>query len=132
MGKGDRGERELANRLEDEFGYRALRAPSSGAGTKRERPDVLAGKDGRVLVFEAKTSGGKPVYVPKEEVEALIDYAAGFGAEAYIAVRWSSNSIRDTTVYVANPHDMHDAGGSYRAKYEDCQEDNWTTLSDIA
>lgn len=132
MTKGSAGERELSNRLEDEMEWRALRAPGSGSGTDRERPDVLAGRKGRVVMFEAKTSSGKPVYVGKDEVEALVQYAADFGAEAYIAVRWKSRSLRDTTFYVANPYDMHDSGKNYRAKYEDCTEkDAWSTLEDI-
>lgn len=132
MGKGDDGEREVVNRLEDEMGWRALRAPGSGGGTDRERPDAIAGRDGRVVVFEAKTSSGKPVYVGKDEVAALVQYAADFGAEAYIAIRWKSNQIRDTTIYVANPHDMHETEKNYRAKYEDCVEKAaWTTLTDL-
>jgi len=132
MGKGSDGEREVVNRLEDAMGWRALRAPGSGGGTDRERPDVLAGRDGRVVMFEVKTSSGKPVYVGKDEAEALIQYAADFGAAAYIAVRWKSVNIRDTTVYVANPFDMHETEQNYRAKYEDCTEKNaWTTLADL-
>lgn len=133
MGKGSSGERELANRLEDEYGWRALRAPGSGGGTDRDRPDVIAGKDGRVVVFEHKTSGGDPVYVSESEVEALLRYAADFGAEARISVRWQSRSIQDTTIYTAAPADMHRTGQSYRAKYETCCSDAaWHRLSDIA
>lgn len=133
MGRGSKKERELANRLEDEYGYRTLRAPSSGGGTQRDRPDVIAGKNGRVLVFELKTSGGDPVYVGKDEVKSLMDYAAGFGAEAYVAIRWSSRSLSDTNIYVVNPHDMYDSGESYRGKYEECTTSNvWQRLDDLA
>ncbi|AGM11231.1 Holliday junction resolvase [Haloarcula hispanica tailed virus 2] len=132
MGKGSGGERETVNRLEDEMGWRALRAPGSGSGTDRDRPDVLAGRDGRVVMFEVKTSSGKPVYVGREEVEALQRYAEDFGAEAYIAVRWKSNQIRDTTIYVCEPTEMHQTEKFYRAKYEDCVEkDAWRALSEV-
>jgi Holliday junction resolvase len=138
---GDKTEREMVDRLES-AGYAAMRAPASGSATERDLPDVIAGQmepgsEGvldypvsRALVFEEKTSSGDPVYVEKGEADALLRFAQAFGAEPYIAVRWRSNSLRDTNIYVRHPHDCHTTEKYHRAKREDCVED-WRTLPQI-
>lgn len=85
--KGSRSERELVNYL-DNNGWAVLRAPASGAATDRELPDVLAGDGERFLAIEGKASGGNPIYLDAEEVEALIYFAEQFGAEPRLAARW--------------------------------------------
>jgi Holliday junction resolvase len=85
-----------------------------------------------VVCLEVKTSGGRPVYVTKDEANDLVDFASDFGAEAYIAVRFKSRSLRDTTVYCSPINMMHETEKSYRAKYEDCVEKpHWKPLSVI-
>ena len=87
--KGDRGERELVNYL-DEIGWAVLRAPASGSATERELPDVLAGNDGLFYALEAKVSGGDPIYIDAEEIEALRYFASNFGAKARIAAKFDT------------------------------------------
>jgi Holliday junction resolvase len=100
MTTGSRAERELLNTLEDDHGFAALRAPSSGGGTDRERPDILAGKRPdqgvpgasrpRVLVIEVKKRTGDwpaNVYLDRAEVDALQSFASRFGGSPYVAVR---------------------------------------------
>jgi Holliday junction resolvase len=109
--KGDRRERELVNRL-DEREYAVMRAPASGSATERELPDVLAGNGDRFYAIEAKSSGGDPIYLDQEEVEALIFFAENFGATAVIGARFD---YKDWFFFV--PDDLYTTpDGNYRVK----------------
>ncbi|MFW6320503.1 MAG: Holliday junction resolvase Hjc [Halohasta sp.] len=111
--KGDRRERELVNRLDDS-GFAVMRAPASGSATERELPDVLAGDGDRFYAIEAKSSGGDPIYLSGEEVEALIYFARNFGAKARIGVRFDREDW-----YFFHPGDLYTTdGGNYRVKKE--------------
>ena len=130
MVDGDAKERELVREIDGQNGWVAMRAPSSGSATDRDLPDVLAGSDGRTLVVELKSSGGDPVYIDQEEVQALQRFAQAFGGTAYIACRWSSRSLQDSTFYFSRPQALYRTdAGTYRAKYEDMG--TWTPLPDL-
>ena len=67
----------------------------AGSGsTKHLAPDIIAGKPGRVVVIEAKTTVENKKYLTVEEVDMLIEYARAFGAEPWIAVKFKGNIIR--------------------------------------
>lgn len=111
--KGDRRERELTNALDD-IGFAVMRAPASGAATDRELPDILAGNGKSFYAIEAKASGGDPIYLDKEEVEALIFFADNFGAEPQIGVRFDR---RDWAFFA--PKTLYTTpSGNYRVKEE--------------
>lgn len=111
--KGERRERELVNRL-DAAGFAVMRAPASGSATERALPDVLAGNGTAFYAIEAKSSSGDPIYVDSAEVDALEFFAANFGAEPRIGVRFDAHDwafFHPTDLYVT-------AGGNYRVKLE--------------
>lgn len=111
--KGNRRERELVNRL-DERGFAVMRAPASGSATERELPDALAGNDGLFYALEAKSSGGDPIYISGEQVEALVYFAQNFGAKPRIAARFDREDwcfFHPADLYVTD-------GGNYRIKKE--------------
>lgn len=130
MSKGSRSERELVNQIDETEGWVAMRAPSSGSATERDLPDVIAGGRGRTIVIEAKSSGGDPIYVAHEEIDALRRFADAFGAEMYVSTRWFSHSIRDATTYLTHPSEMHETDNFRRAKY-DTVESEWKTLQQV-
>lgn len=114
--KGDRRERELVNML-DERGFAVMRAPASGSATERELPDVLAGDDGEFYAFEAKSSGGDPIYIPQREVDGLRFFATNFGARPRLAFRFDYKDwyfFRPTDVYRTD-------SGNYRMKEENVE-----------
>lgn len=116
--KGDRRERELVNKL-DENEFAVMRAPASGSATDRELPDVLVGDGGDFYAIEAKSSSGDPIYIQEEEIDALQFFASNFGADAIVGVRfdredWYFFYIDD--LYVT-------PGGNYRVKKETAIED---------
>ncbi|WP_435155543.1 Holliday junction resolvase Hjc [Haladaptatus sp. DFWS20] len=123
--KGDRLERELVNKL-DEEGFAVMRAPASGGATQRELPDVLAGNGDVFYAIEAKSSSGDPIYLSGEEVEALVYFSQNFGAKPKIGVRFDREDW-----YFFHPADVHQTdGGNYRVKKETALEegDSMTAL----
>ena len=94
-------ENELANLLW-ELGYAVVRGPSSGSGTrKRFQPDLIAVKDGRVLVIEVKTCDPEStVYVPRGQVDGLREFARRAGGMVFIALKirghgWRLHRLED-------------------------------------
>lgn len=86
--RGYRAERELVEILW-RHGFAVMRAPASGAKIKvADYPDVVAIRAGRVAVFEVKARRSKgAIYVSKEQVRKLKEFARRAGGRAYIAIR---------------------------------------------
>jgi Holliday junction resolvase len=84
-------ERELAKMLY-KMGFAVIRAPASGSRARRVfYPDIVALYKKNILVFEVKArSEPCDVYIEKEKVERLRDFAERSGGEAYIAVKITS------------------------------------------
>lgn len=124
--KGSRNERSLRRAFKDTSDYEAMRAPASGGATVDELPDLIAGNGTRVLAIEAKTSAGDPIYLSKEEVEALIYFATQFGADAKIAVKFNIKrgdpawgDDENPGWYFFDSDDLYQTpGGNYRVKKE--------------
>jgi Holliday junction resolvase len=88
--KGISAERELIHLLWKR-GYAAVRVAGSGS-SQYPSCDILAGKPGRTLVFECKSIRGRSRYIPKEEVEGFLQFAERFGAEPWMAFRFSGTA----------------------------------------
>ena len=88
-GKGSRLERELIRMFFDTGVYAALRVAGSGS-TPLPAPDLLVGGKGRVFAIEFK-SGKKRRYIDPEQINELLEFAAKFGAEPWIGVRFNNN-----------------------------------------
>lgn len=86
--RGFQHERELVRKFW-KAGFAAVRGPASGAKVKvAVQPDVVAIKDGLVLVAEVKTmSRRSTLYVRREQVERLKEFAKRAGGRAYLAVK---------------------------------------------
>ncbi len=81
-------ERELARELWNR-GFACIRAPASGAKVRRRaQPDLVAMKNGVILVFEVKTRRKEGhVYIDAGQVEKLLEFARRAGGMAFIAVK---------------------------------------------
>lgn len=80
-------ERELARELWSR-GFACIRAPASGAKVRRAQPDLVAMKNGVILVFEVKTRRREGhVYIDAGQVEKLLEFARRAGGLAFIAVK---------------------------------------------
>jgi len=86
---GRRYERRLVNEL-DGAGFEVVKSPSSGSGTGRDQPDLLAGsaRTGLVVAVEAKSTRKDAYTVEEAEADQLERFAEHFGAEPVVAVYW--------------------------------------------
>lgn len=83
--KGSRTERELLH-LFHEFGWAPVRVAGSGS-TPLPAPDLLAGKDGRVLAIECKSGKNVKRYLDSKQIEELKEFSKRFKAESWIGLR---------------------------------------------
>jgi len=128
---GSSRERELVDTLEA-TGWASMRCPSSGAGTKRELPDVIAGqpmrahvseiKCGKSLAIELKSGKSTTLYVQPEEVEALESFAERFGATPLLAARFTSRAS-PVRIYGVPPSDARKTdSGNFGLPQSDIEE----------
>lgn len=85
--KGANAERELIHAFWAHK-WSAVRIAGSGS-SHYPSPDVLASNASRVLAVECKSSGDLSRHLQKEQVNDLIAFAKGFGAEPWIGARFN-------------------------------------------
>ncbi len=105
--KGYKFEREVKLFLENE-GFYVIRS----AGSKK--PDIIAGKNGKVLVMECKYTSKSAVYLDKEEVENLKRVAMHFNAEPVILIKKKYKGF-----IIFPVEELKEIGKSYVAKLDD-------------
>ncbi|WP_456471612.1 Holliday junction resolvase Hjc [Methanocaldococcus sp.] len=98
--KGHRFELKLKEMLERE-GYIVIRS----AGSKGI--DLIAGKNGKLLIFECKSTKKDVLYIDKEDVIKLILYSKAFNAIPYLAVKFNRE------ILFFNPYNLEEKGKSY-------------------
>jgi Holliday junction resolvase len=86
--KGTNAERDLVHRFWSTGSWAAHRIAGSGS-SKYPSPDIIASNNLRRLAIECKSSKKNSVYIPNGEISALQDFAHMFGAEPWVAVRFS-------------------------------------------
>ncbi|NPA04487.1 MAG: Holliday junction resolvase [Crenarchaeota archaeon] len=86
--RGIEAEHDLAKKLW-RHGFAVIRGPASGAKAKHViYPDIVAIRKGRVLVFEVKRRTTQTtIYISREQVVKLREFAERAGGKAYIAVK---------------------------------------------
>ena len=89
--KGYTFERELKKHLEKD-GWCVIRSGGS------KKPDMVAAKDGKIIIIECKSTIKDTVYLEKDEVKKLIHAAAAFGGECMYAIKRNNKgfSLIDT------------------------------------
>jgi Holliday junction resolvase len=86
--KGSEAERELVQMLWG-AGLGAIRVAGSGV-SKFPCPDVVASNGSRVLAIECKSTKHKIKYIEPEQVSQLEKFSKLFGAEPWLAVKFST------------------------------------------
>ncbi|MFH1127420.1 MAG: Holliday junction resolvase Hjc [archaeon] len=89
--KGYAFERELRLKLEKD-GWHVIRSGGS------KKPDLVAGKDKKVIIIECKVTKSDKIYLEKEEVLYLQEVAKAFGAEAMYAIKRKNNGMSLVTL----------------------------------
>jgi len=89
--KGSRTERELLH-IFWKNNWMAIRVAGSGV-MPFPCPDLLVGKKGRSLAIECK-SGKTTRYIEEKQLNELIEFAKGYGAESWIGIRFNNMEWR--------------------------------------
>ncbi len=110
-------ERDLV-RLLWKKGFACMRAPASGSKVKRTvYPDIVAIWQGKVLVFEVKTSEQKrTIYVPREQVSKIVEFAKRAGGQAFIAVKIIGQG--EPWKFIPIEKLEHTSGGNYKVSID--------------
>lgn len=96
--KGTNAERELI-KLFWSVGWAAIRSAGSGS-MHFPSPDILAGNKIRRLAIEVKSTKDDKKYFSEEEKKQLINFSEYFGAEPWIAIKFSNFWV------FVNPEDL--------------------------
>ncbi|MCS7107258.1 MAG: Holliday junction resolvase Hjc [Acidilobaceae archaeon] len=95
-----KAENELANVLWRK-GYLVVRAAASGRGVReRFQPDLVAAKNGVILIIEVKSTNSETIYLRAEQVNGLRELRDRSRGHVFIAVRlrggeWRFHSLDD-------------------------------------
>lgn len=111
--RGVNEERELVHKLA-KLGFAVLRAPSSGSGTKLDRPDMVAGRKGLYLAIEVKSTRKNVIYITSESVKQLIRFSEKFGAKPFIAAKFKKRGIGWRLI---EPEKLENTGKCYRLTF---------------
>ena len=87
--KGSNAERELVKMMWG-TNLAAIRAADSGVNQGFYSPDVLASNGSRVIAVECKSTKHEYQYFDREQVRQLQEFAKIFNAEAWLAVKFST------------------------------------------
>ena len=104
--RGTNAERDLIHKFWEQ-GWAAMRAAGSGS-SQYPSPDVIAGNNIRKLAIECKLTTEKQKYFTKEEVRHLIYFASKFGAQPWLAIKFSREPW-----YFFTPDDAKETTASY-------------------
>lgn len=82
-------------------GIPAVRVAGSGSSSYPS-PDVIAGNISRKFAIECKSVKNDSKYIPKKEINQLVEFCSAFGCEAWIGIRfqkeeWFFLPIEDLT-----------------------------------
>ncbi|MEM3373774.1 MAG: Holliday junction resolvase Hjc [Candidatus Woesearchaeota archaeon] len=111
--KGTRAERELI-KMFWASGWAAIRSAGSGS-MHYPSPDILAGNKLRILAVEVKFTNEDKKYFSEEDKKQLINFSEYFGAEPWIAIKFS------TTWVFVNPEDLKKTKEGYVFSIEDTE-----------
>ena len=89
--KGISYERELIHMFWATKEWAAIRVAGSGS-MQYPSADILAGNALRKLAIECKSVKNDSVYIPKEDIDQLKEFAKLYGAEPWIAVRFAKTA----------------------------------------
>jgi holliday junction resolvase Hjr len=110
--KGTNAERELVHKFWETGSWVAHRIAGSGS-SKYPSPDIIASNILRKMAIECKATKSSSVYIPKDEVQALITFSKMFGAEPWVAVRFA----RKDWLFITT-EDLHETESSYAVTEE--------------
>ncbi len=119
--KGFRVERELANKLWS-LGFAVMRGAASGAGArKRFVPDIVAMRNGKIIVLEVKYRSrmNEIIKIEFSRISKLLEFARRAGGKVYIAVKYGRESWRFIPIEEIERFDRDSTGIKLRKELVD-------------
>jgi len=110
--KGTNAERELVHMFWNTGNWVCHRIAGSGS-SKYPSPDLIASNNLRRLAIECKITKKTSVYIPKEEIDALKQFSVMFGAEPWVAVKFTKQEW-----FFLTTEDMHETENNYSVNVE--------------
>ena len=109
--KGSNEERAVV-KLFEERGFGAIRVPASGARTKSDKPDVVAGNGVDYYAVEVKSSKNDYIYIRSEQIDELVNFASAFGAVPLVVAKFTyvpfkAFNIGDLNVTKGGKYSIH-------------------------
>jgi Holliday junction resolvase len=120
LARGISDERSLVKLLWNR-GFAVMRAPASGSSTKMPRPDIIAGSSNRNLQFaiEVKTTHKEVLYMARESINQLIEFAERFGCQPIVALRFK-NRLK-SWIFIQPQQLMITPAQNYKTTYLEAQ-----------
>ncbi|MBS3066733.1 Holliday junction resolvase [Candidatus Pacearchaeota archaeon] len=113
--KGSNNERELL-KMFSENGWRAARV--AGSGVNDESPcDIIAGKVGKKLAIECKSTRKNIQYISKDQINDFIVFASMMGLKPIIALKF----LREGWLFI-EPKNLRDTGNNWAISLEDAKK----------
>ncbi|MFP3259323.1 MAG: Holliday junction resolvase Hjc [Sulfolobus sp.] len=85
--RGSSLERYVVSKLRDR-GFAVIRAPASGSKRKDHVPDIVALKNGFILLIEMKSrKSGDKIYIDREQGDGIKEFAKKSGGELFIGAK---------------------------------------------
>jgi len=110
--KGSQAERDIVSLFWGKKEWCAHRIAGSGS-SKYPSPDIIAGNVLRTVAIEVKTTKDSKKYFSNDEIEALKIFCKIFGAEPWVAVKFSQEPW-----YFYSVNDLEKSGNSYKVSVE--------------
>ena len=116
---GVRAERDLVHRFWN-AGFAVLRAPASGGGTSLPRPDLIAGsiKHNKFFVVEVKTVKRDTLYLDKNQITDLLEFATRLDFTAVLAVKFKHRKKGYLFLFVPDQLLSVKKGENYKVTFE--------------
>ncbi|MEK6891541.1 MAG: Holliday junction resolvase Hjc [Nanoarchaeota archaeon] len=112
--KGSNNERELV-RMFSEDGWRAARV--AGSGVNDDSPcDIIAGKKGKKLAIECKSTRKNIQYISKEQMSDFVVFSNMMDLKPVIALKF----LREGWLFV-DPKKLRDTGNNWAISLEDAK-----------
>lgn len=91
--KGSSVERQIVSKFR-ERGFAVVRAPASGSRRRDPIPDIIAMKNGIIVLIEMKSrKSNNRVYIKKEQALGIYEFAKKAGGELFIGVKIPSGTF---------------------------------------
>ncbi|MBW2998121.1 Holliday junction resolvase [Candidatus Woesearchaeota archaeon] len=116
--KGINAERDLINLFWSQTGWCAHRIAGSGS-SRYPSPDLIVGNNIRKLAIEVKITSANKKYFTLDEIDGLKDFSRIFGAEPWVAIKFSKSDNKNWFFFTLE--DLNETDNSFNISLKDAE-----------